>query len=109
MLMRLPTIWKPRRSIVKKKLLPRNHPHSPRCVEAIEKSVGLILDTSVLIKDEHEEFKLAEWLRKRSPEPIGISAITYSELRVGIEAEKIRFEPERGGVGSPRRFDEWKS
>jgi predicted nucleic acid-binding protein len=38
--------------------------------------------------DEREEFKLAEWLRKRSPEPIGISAITYSELRVGIEAEK---------------------
>ena len=50
--------------------------------------MGLILDTSVLIKDEREEFELAEWLRKRSPEPIGISAITYSELRVGVEAEK---------------------
>jgi tRNA(fMet)-specific endonuclease VapC len=50
--------------------------------------VGLILDTCVLIREEREEFKLAEWLRTRPPEPVGISAITYSELRFGIEAEK---------------------
>jgi antitoxin (DNA-binding transcriptional repressor) of toxin-antitoxin stability system len=35
-----------------------------------------------------DDLEAAALDRKRSPEPIGISAITYSELRVGIEAEK---------------------
>jgi tRNA(fMet)-specific endonuclease VapC len=50
--------------------------------------VGLILDSSLLIADEREDFDLATWLRSRAPEPVAISAITFSELWFGIEAEE---------------------
>jgi predicted nucleic acid-binding protein len=50
--------------------------------------VGLILDSSLLIADERERFDLADWLRRRKPEPVAISAITLSELWFGIEVEE---------------------
>jgi len=50
--------------------------------------VGLILDSSLLIADESEEFDLPTWLRDRSPEPVAISAITFSELWLGIDADE---------------------
>jgi predicted nucleic acid-binding protein len=50
--------------------------------------VALILDTSLLIADEREDFELAAWLRSRPPEPVAVSAITFSELRYGIEVEE---------------------
>ena len=70
--------------------------------------MGLILDTSVLIKDEREEFKLADWLRTRPGEPIGISAITYSEVRYGIEAEKNSIRAKRRRRWFSKLSDEWK-
>ena len=42
--------------------------------------MGLILDTSVLIADERDQFNLSSWLRSRPPEPVAVSAITLSEL-----------------------------
>jgi len=50
--------------------------------------VGLILDSSLLIADERSKFNLPAWLRKRPPEPVAISAITFSELCFGIEVEE---------------------
>lgn len=50
--------------------------------------MGLILDSSLLIADEREHFKLATWVRTRPPEPVATSAITFSELWFGIEAEE---------------------
>jgi predicted nucleic acid-binding protein len=52
--------------------------------------VGLILDTSLLIADERENFNLVTWLRSRPPEPVAVSAITFSEVWFGIEAEKSK-------------------
>jgi tRNA(fMet)-specific endonuclease VapC len=49
--------------------------------------VGLILDSSLLIADERENFDLAAWLRSRPPEPVALSAISYSELWFGIEID----------------------
>jgi len=49
--------------------------------------VGLILDSSLLIADEREQFDLASWLRSRAPEPVAVSAITLSELWFGIQVE----------------------
>jgi tRNA(fMet)-specific endonuclease VapC len=49
--------------------------------------VGLILDSSLLIADERENFDLASWLRRRTPEPVAASAITLSELWFGVEVE----------------------
>ena len=49
--------------------------------------MGLILDSSLLIADEREDFHLATWLRARRPEPVAISAITLSELWFGLEVE----------------------
>lgn len=49
--------------------------------------MGLILDSSLLIADERERFHLTAWLRARPPEPIAVSAITLSELWIGIEFE----------------------
>ena len=49
--------------------------------------MGLILDSSLLIAEEREDFDLAAWLRSRRPEPIATSAITFSELWFGIEVE----------------------
>ena len=49
--------------------------------------MGLILDSSVLIADEREQFNLSAWLRSRPPEPVAASAITVSELWFGVEAE----------------------
>ncbi len=49
--------------------------------------MGLILDSSRLIADERERFHLTAWLRARPPEPIAVSAITLSELWIGIEFE----------------------
>jgi len=50
--------------------------------------VGLILDSSLLIADERQDFNLASWLRGRPPEPAAVSAITFSELWFGIEIEE---------------------
>jgi predicted nucleic acid-binding protein len=50
--------------------------------------VGLILDSSLLIADERENFSLGTWLRGRPPEPVAVSAITFSELWFGIEVEQ---------------------
>ena len=47
----------------------------------------MILDRSLLIGDEREQFNLSAWLRSRPPEPVAVSAITISELWFGIEAE----------------------
>ena len=49
--------------------------------------MGLILDRSLLIADERDRFNLAHWLRSRPPEPVAVSAITYSELSFGVDAE----------------------
>jgi predicted nucleic acid-binding protein len=49
--------------------------------------VGLILDSSLIIADERERFSLSAWLRSRPPEPVAVSAITFSELWFGIEVE----------------------
>jgi tRNA(fMet)-specific endonuclease VapC len=49
--------------------------------------VGLILDSSLLIADERERFDLSFWLHSRPPEPVAVSAITFSELWLGIEVE----------------------
>ena len=49
--------------------------------------MGLILDSSLLIADEREDFNLAVWLRNRPPEPVAVSVITLSELWFGIEVE----------------------
>lgn len=49
--------------------------------------MGLILDTSLLIADERRGFELSAWLRARPPEPVAVSAITFSELWFGIEVE----------------------
>lgn len=50
--------------------------------------MGLILDSSLLIADEREDFDLPSWLRGRPPEPVAVSAITFSELWFGIEADE---------------------
>jgi len=55
--------------------------------------VGLILDSSLLIADERNRFNLSSWLRARPAEPVAVSAITLSELWVGIESEP---DPGRG-------------
>jgi predicted nucleic acid-binding protein len=47
----------------------------------------LILDSSLLIADERESFNLVSWLRQRPPEPVAVSAITFSELWFGVEVE----------------------
>jgi tRNA(fMet)-specific endonuclease VapC len=49
--------------------------------------VGLILDSSLLIADEREGFDLSGWLHARPPQPVAVSAITFSELWFGIEVE----------------------
>jgi tRNA(fMet)-specific endonuclease VapC len=49
--------------------------------------VGLILDSSLLIADEREQFNLASCLRSRAPESVAVSAITLSELWFGIQVE----------------------
>lgn len=49
--------------------------------------MGLILDTSLLIADEREQFSLASWLHSRASEPVAVSAITLSELWFGIQVE----------------------
>jgi tRNA(fMet)-specific endonuclease VapC len=49
--------------------------------------VGLILDSSLLIADERQNFNLVAWLRQRPPEPVAASAITLSELWFGVEVE----------------------
>lgn len=49
--------------------------------------MGLILDSSLLIAEEREQFHLASWLRSRPPEPVAVSAITFSELWFGVEVE----------------------
>ena len=60
--------------------------------------MGLILDSSLLIADEREDFSLQRWLRARPPEPVAISAITVSELWFGIEVDK------RAAVARRRRW-----
>lgn len=50
--------------------------------------MGLILDSSLLIADERENFDLAGWLRGRPPEPVAVSAITFSQLWFGIDADE---------------------
>jgi tRNA(fMet)-specific endonuclease VapC len=50
--------------------------------------VGLILDSSLLIADERRRFNLSSWLRAQPPQPIAVSAITFSELWFGVEAER---------------------
>jgi predicted nucleic acid-binding protein len=41
----------------------------------------------LLIADERERFNVSAWLRERPPEPVAVSAITFSELWFGIEAD----------------------
>jgi predicted nucleic acid-binding protein len=50
--------------------------------------VGLILDSSLLIADEREHLDLPAWLRARPPEPVAVSAITFSELCFGLDADE---------------------
>ena len=50
--------------------------------------MGLILDSSLLIADEREDFDLPVWLRGRPPEPVAVSAITFSELWFGIDVDE---------------------
>lgn len=50
--------------------------------------MGLILDSSLIIADERERFDLSAWVRTRPPEPVAVSAITFSELWFGIEVEQ---------------------
>ena len=50
--------------------------------------MGLILDSSLLIADEREDFDLPAWLRGRPPELVAVSAITFSELWFGIDADE---------------------
>lgn len=49
---------------------------------------GLILDSSLLIADEREDFQLSAWLRSRPPEPVATSVIAFSELWFGVELER---------------------
>lgn len=49
--------------------------------------MGLILDSSLLIAEERGQFSLSAWLRSRPPEPVAVSAITFSELVFGVEVE----------------------
>jgi len=48
-----------------------------------------MLDSCLFIAEERDDFDLAAWLRTRPPEPVAISAITYSELWFGIEADAV--------------------
>ena len=50
--------------------------------------MGLILDSSLLIAEERERFNLSFWLRSRAPEPVAVSAVTFSELWFGIDADE---------------------
>ena len=50
--------------------------------------MGLILDSSLLIADERQGFDLPAWLRGRPPEPVAVSAITFSELWFGIDVDE---------------------
>lgn len=49
--------------------------------------MGLILDSSLLVADERRQFNLSSWLRGRPSEPVAVSAISFSEIHFGIEAE----------------------
>jgi predicted nucleic acid-binding protein len=59
----------------------------PQALEALEEPVGLILDSSLLIADEREALDLRAWLRRRPPEAVAVSAITFSELWLGIDMD----------------------
>ena len=50
--------------------------------------MGLILDSSLLIADEREDSDLPAWLCLRPPVPVAVSAITFSELWFGIDADE---------------------
>ncbi len=57
--------------------------------------MGLILDTSVLIGAERGTLRLEGWLRQQGEQPIGLAAITASELlhgchRAGSAATRAR-------------------
>jgi predicted nucleic acid-binding protein len=41
------------------------------------------------IVEERDNFDLPAWLRSREPEPVAVSAITFSELWFGIEVEDL--------------------
>jgi tRNA(fMet)-specific endonuclease VapC len=47
--------------------------------------VGLILDTSILIAAERQQFDLARFFAEHADEPFFIAAITVSELLHGVE------------------------
>ena len=57
--------------------------------------MGLILDSSLLIADEREDFDLAAWLRSRPPEAVATSVITFVELWFGIELEQTAIKARR--------------
>lgn len=46
-----------------------------------------MLDSSLLIADEREQFNLSSWWRSRPPELVAVSAITFSELWFGVQVE----------------------
>ena len=46
------------------------------------------MDSSLLIADERERFDLPGWLRGRPPEPIAVSAVSFSEFWLGVELER---------------------
>jgi predicted nucleic acid-binding protein len=66
--------------------------------------VGLILDSSLLIADERGNFALASWLRCRPPEPVAASAITLSELWIGVELETDAVRRRRRGRWLEKTF-----
>jgi tRNA(fMet)-specific endonuclease VapC len=46
--------------------------------------LGILIDTSVLVADERGRLDLRAWLAARETESFGISAVTLSELWVGV-------------------------
>jgi hypothetical protein len=48
----------------------------------------VLLNSPLFIADEREDFDLSAWLRGRPPEPVAVSAITFSELWFAIDADE---------------------
>ena len=61
----------------------------------------LILDSSLLIADEREDFNLAAWLRGRAPEPVAMSASPF--LNSGLESRPKIMRPVPDGDAGWRR------
>ena len=57
--------------------------------------MGLILDTSVLIAAERQQFDLARFFGEHADEPFFIAAITVSELLHGVERAPLGLRRDR--------------